>query len=225
MVRISGMRPAAILFDLDGTLVDSERAYAEAMARALARGAGITIAQSERDFIIGRSWVDIHAHLQAVHPALVWSRDRLIAETVRAADEVLAEVGLPVLPGAAAAVRRFAHLRRGLVTGSARAEVGRALAAVDLTAEFEVVIAAEDVARSKPAPDGYRAAAVALAVDPAHCLVVEDSAAGIAAGLAAGARVIAVRAGNFHGQDQSAADLVIDTLDELTPALVSGLLW
>jgi len=215
----------AILFDLDGTLVDSERAYAEAMARALRKQRSIEIAQAERDFIIGRSWVDIHAHLCRVHPGLDWDRDQLIAATVAEAEAVLEEIGLCMLPGAAAAVRRFAHLRRGLVTGSARAEVSRALRALDLDAEFEVVVAAEDVSTSKPQPDGYRQAAAALGVACRECLVIEDSVAGIAAGLAAGARVVAVRAGNFHGMDQSAAHRVIDTLDQLTPELLTHLVW
>ena len=60
-------------------------------------------------------------------------------------------------------------------------------------------------------------------IDPAHCLVIEDSVAGIAAGRAAGCLVIACRAGNFAGWDQSGAHRVIDTLDELTPALVGAL--
>jgi sugar-phosphatase len=72
------------------------------------------------------------------------------------------------------------------------------------------------VPTSKPAADGYLAAARALDVPPEACVVVEDSAAGIAAGRAAGAHVVAVRAGNFDGQDQSRAHRIIDTLEELT---------
>jgi beta-phosphoglucomutase-like phosphatase (HAD superfamily) len=77
-------------------------------------------------------------------------------------------------------------------------------------------LCAEDVARSKPAPDGYLAACAGLGVEPSGALVVEDSAAGCAAGRAAGCVVVAVRAGNVSGQDQSAAHHIIDTLDELT---------
>jgi beta-phosphoglucomutase-like phosphatase (HAD superfamily) len=79
------------------------------------------------------------------------------------------------------------------------------------------------VPTSKPAPDGYLAAARSLGVPPAACVVVEDSSAGIAAGRAAGAHVVAVRAGNFHGQDQSLAHRIIDTLDELTPGFLDQL--
>lgn len=213
----------AILFDLDGTLVDTERESAEAMARALARGQGITATQSDRDFIIGRSWVEIYRHLRAAHPSLAWTEAELIAATAAEREHVFAEQGITVLPGALAAVARFAHLGRAVVTGSSRAEARQALAALGCADAFRIVLASEDVPSSKPAPDGYLAAARALGAAPAECLVIEDSRAGIAAGVAAGARVVAVRAGNFHGQDQSAAHRVVDTLDDITPGLLDEL--
>jgi HAD superfamily hydrolase (TIGR01509 family) len=209
----------AVLFDLDGTFVDSERETAEAMARALARGQGVTIAQDDRDFIIGRSWVAIYERL-AVRYALAWSRDELIAATAATRDEVFAEMGVTILPGARDVVARFAHVPVALVTGSSRVEAGQMLRALGLEGAFKYTVCAEDVPLSKPAPDGYLMAARALEVDPAECVVIEDSTAGIAAGRSAGATVIAVRAGNFHGQDQSGAHRVIETLDELTPSLV-----
>jgi len=213
-------RVDAMLFDLDGTLVDSERETAEAMARALARGLGVAIDQDDRDFIIGRSWLAIYDRLAARY-RLAWSRAELIAATTVAREEVFAEVGITVLPGAREAVARFAGIGRALVTGSSREEAGQALRALGLTGAFAPLVCAEDVARSKPAPDGYLAAVRGLGLAPGACVVVEDSAAGVAAGRAAGCAVIAVRAGNFDGQDQSAAHRVIDTLDELTPELAA----
>ena len=213
----------AVLFDLDGTLVDTERESAEAMARALA-GHGVACDQDDRDFIIGRSWVAIYERLRARYPQLAWTRDELIAATAAAREGVFAELGITVLPGAREAVARFAHLPRALVTGSSRVEARQALVALGLEDAFHLVIAAEDVARSKPDPDGYLAAARALGVAPRDCLVVEDSLAGIAAGLAAGCAVVGVRAGNFHGQDQSAAHRVIETLDELTHEMIDDML-
>lgn len=209
----------AVLFDLDGTLVDSERQYSEALARALRAGQGLEITQDDRDFCVGRSWVAIHAHLAARYPALAWDRDQVIAATAAASRELFAREGVWELPGARAAVARFADRRRGLVTGSSRAEAGHMLELLGLAGAFAVRLCAEDVPRSKPAPDGYRQACQALGVEPARTLVVEDSAAGVAAGRADGCAVVAVRAGNFAGHDQSAAHHVIDTLDELTPEL------
>lgn len=213
----------AVLFDLDGTLVDSERESAEAMARALHAGLGLAVTQVDRDFIIGRSWVDIYQHLCAAHGPLAWSRDELIANTAAHREHVFAEVGITILPGAVAAVERFRHLPLGLVTGSSRVEAGQALRALGLDRAFGAVVASEDVSRSKPAPDGYLAAAAVLGVTPAECLIVEDSVAGIAAGRAAGARVVAVAAGNFARHDQSAAHHLLETLEALTLEFVATL--
>jgi HAD superfamily hydrolase (TIGR01509 family) len=217
------VRFRGILFDLDGTLLDSERESAEAMARALERGLGLAISQEDRDFVIGRSWVDIYQQLVRRHGPLAWDRDALIAATAAVRPEVFAETGITVLPGAREAVARFRHLPLAIVTGSSRAEARHALELLGIQDAFRVVIASEDVPRSKPAPDGYLAAAAALGLEPGACLVVEDSVSGIAAGVAAGAHVVAVAAGNFAGHDHSAAHHRVATLDELTLDLLGRL--
>jgi len=211
---------AAVLFDLDGTLVDTERESAEAMARALAAH-GVPCDQEDRDYIIGRSWVAIHARLVERY-TLTMSRDELIAATARAREGVFAELGVTILQGAREAVTRLGP-RRALVTGSSRVEAKQALAALGLADAFQVVVAAEDVPRSKPHPDGYLLAAERLGVAIDHCLIIEDSLSGIAAGVAAGGTVVAVAAGNFAGHDQRHAHCRIATLDELTGELVDEL--
>jgi HAD superfamily hydrolase (TIGR01509 family) len=211
------------LFDLDGTLVDSERETAEAMARALRSGLGIEIAQYDRDFIVGRSWVAIYDSLRSRYPRLAWSREEMVARTAMARDEVFAERGVPVLPGARAALAWTHGRPRALVTGSSRVEATQVLPRIGSEAAFDVIVASEDVARSKPAPDGYLKAIGQLGLAPGACVVIEDSVAGIAAGRAAGCIVLAVRAGNFQGWDQSGAHRVIDTLEAFTEALVEEL--
>jgi sugar-phosphatase len=211
------------LFDLDGTLVDSERESGEAMARALLRGQGITIEQSDRDYVIGRSWVAIYERIAERYPQLSWNRGELIARTAMTRDEVFEEQGITVLPGARALLELTRSTPRALVTGSSRVEVTQVLPLISEHATFSVIVAAEDVSRSKPAPDGYHQAMAALGLTPRDCLVIEDSVAGIAAGRAAGCRVLAVRAGNFGGWDQSHAHRVIDSLEDLTPSLLDEL--
>ena len=115
------------LFDLDGTLVDSERETAEAMARALGRGQGIAIDQSDRDFIVGRSWVAIYDRLTTRYPQLTWNRAETIAQTAMLRDEVFAELGITVLPGAREVLAWTAGHPRALVTGSSRVEVTQVL--------------------------------------------------------------------------------------------------
>jgi len=211
------------LFDLDGTLVDSERETGEAMARALLRGHGIAIEQYDRDFIIGRSWVAIYDSLKARYPQLTWNREETIARTAMLRDEVFAELGVTVLPGAREVLAWTKPHPRALVTGSSRVEATQVLPLIGPEAHFDVIFAAEDVPRSKPHPDGYQAALAALGLPPHECVVIEDSEAGIQAGRSAGCLVVAVRAGNFGGWRQDHAHHVIETLAELTPSLVDQL--
>lgn len=215
------MEAAALLFDLDGTLVDSERENAEAMAQALAGGQGIVIEQADRDAVIGHSWVQIHEGLRSRYPKLRWNQEQLISATFVCRVKLLDEVGLNVLPGALEVLQRFSELPKAIVTGSSRAEMRHALHAMKVVEKFEFALASEDVARSKPAPDGYLLAAEKLAVAPKSCVVIEDSESGIAAGIAAGMTVIAVAQGNFAGHDQSAAHLQIDSLHELYGAQIA----
>ncbi len=218
---LSLVQPLAVLFDLDGTLVDCERESGEAMAWVLANEQGISVGQADRDFIVGRSWTAIYQHLQSCHPALTMPQEVLVAAVAKRRHVALAPRGLHVLPGACEAVQRFSHLGRALVTGSSTAEMQQALAALGLATPFDFTIASEDVSRSKPSPEGYLLAASQLGVPPESCVVIEDSLAGIAAGLAAKMTVVAVCAGNFAGQDQSGAHVQIETLDALTSALLS----
>lgn len=217
--------PEAVLFDLDGTLVDSERESAEAMARVLAAD-GLTVTPAQRDFVIGHSWNEIFARLaDDFGAALRIDRHTLIARSAAERVHVIAEQGMTIMPGAVAAVRRIgSRWPKAIVTGSSREEARQALTALGLVADFPLVLAAEDYTRGKPAPEGYLAAAARLGVRPERCLVLEDSVAGIAAGRAAGMTVVAVRAGNFAGHDQSAAHHICDTLDGVTYELIELLM-
>jgi len=211
------------LFDLDGTLVDSERESGEALARALLAGQGVTVEQYDRDYVIGRSWVAIYDSLKQRYPQLTWNRTEMIAQTAIAREKVIEEHGVTILPGVREFLASTRTYPRALVTGSSRVEVLQVLPLIGEHAAFEAIFAAEDVAHSKPDPDGYQKAMAALGLDAKHCVVIEDSVAGIAAGRSAGCLVIAVRAGNFGGWDQSGAHHVVETLEQLTPALVDKL--
>jgi len=212
----------AILFDLDGTLVDSERENVESVVRA-ARRWGAELNETERAFIIGHSWTDIHALIVRDHALEVTMREMIDA----AVDEkriIMASDGYRALPGAVAAVRRMGRRSKlAVVSGASRGEVVDALSSLGVTDAFALVLGAEDYPRGKPAPDGYALALERLGAAPKRSLAIEDATPGIRSALAAGARVVAVRAGNFAGYDLSEADVVVDTLDEITDELIAGL--
>jgi HAD superfamily hydrolase (TIGR01509 family) len=220
---MTGSMPiAAVLFDLDGTLVDSERESAEAMARVLTRDANLKVEQRHRDFVVGHSWNEIYELLRAETP-LTWPMQELIDRVGAEREHVIAEQGLTIMPGAVAAVKRIgARFPKAIVTGSSREEARQALRVLKLEADFPFVLASEDYTHGKPSPEGYLAGAAALKVEPKSCMVLEDSRAGIAAGRAAGMTVVAVRAGNFLKQDQSAAHRIVDTLDDVTDEMIDA---
>jgi HAD superfamily hydrolase (TIGR01509 family) len=213
----------AVLFDLDGTLVDSERDNVESVVRAVRRY-GHELDPEERAFIVGHSWNEIYGRIRARY-GLEVPMDVLVAVAVDEKRAIVAARGLIPLPGAVEAVRRLGRRAPlAVVSGASRVEVTDAVEGLGLRPAFALLLGAEDYARGKPDPEPYAAAMRALGVRPGGCLVVEDAEPGVRAGLSAGARVVGVRAGNFHGYDLSAAHAVIDTLDELTDRFCDDLM-
>jgi mannitol-1-/sugar-/sorbitol-6-phosphatase len=212
----------AFLFDLDGTLVDSERENVESVVLAVRR-LGAEMTAEERAFVIGHSWNEIYAMIAGNH-GLAVSMPDLIAMAVDEKRALVEATGYRPLPGALATVPRLAaRSKMAVVSGASCVEVRDALAGLGLARYFPVALGAEDYPRGKPAPDPYLMAMERLGVRAARSIAVEDATPGILAARAAGTRVIGVRAGNFAGYDLSPADVVVDTLDEVTDELCAGL--
>ncbi len=183
-------RPAAVLFDCDGTLVDSEPLARIAWERTLAPH-GYALTDEDLEQIIGLPFPVVHAFF-ARRVALPGPEP--VLETLSRELFALYAERLEAFPDAVACVR---ELRRtgvplAVASSSPRPRLDLALAHVGLGDAFAVTVAGDEVARGKPEPDMFLEAARRLGADPAGCVVVEDSAPGVAAGLAAGMGVIGV---------------------------------
>jgi HAD superfamily hydrolase (TIGR01509 family) len=187
----------AVLFDMDGTLVETEQYWGEAMFE-LAALLGGRMSDDARARTVGAS---MRVSMSILHAdlGLTRSEDELWADA-RWVEERTAELmgaGISWRPGAADLLRdvRAAGLAIALVTTTPRrlADIVLEVIRDDLGADpFDVTICGDEVPARKPDPAPYLQAMQALAVDPAECVVIEDSQAGITAGLAAGVAVLGV---------------------------------
>lgn len=194
-----------LLFDLDGTIIDTEPSAAEAI-RDCFGGWGIRVTAEDASFVTGRTWASAFDFLLSRYSVPV-SREKVV-DTVMAAYRDTLERDLHVVPGSVAAIQALAgsgRFRLGLVSGSGRSEILWALKKLGIADHFEVILGAEDYPRSKPAPDGYAKALSVLGSRSERGLVFEDSTAGIASARAAGLWVVAITATNHFAQDTSKA--------------------
>jgi HAD superfamily hydrolase (TIGR01509 family) len=213
----------AVVFDLDGLLVDSEHLWDEAR-EALARERGgrwHDRAQADMMGMSSREWSRyMHDRI-----GLRESPEEISAEVVRRMEALYRE-RLPLLPGAREAVERLAaRWPLGLASSSNRPLIDLALELSGMAPYFRATVSSEKVARGKPAPDVYLEATRRLGVDPTRTAAIEDSHNGILSAAAAGMRVVAIPNRRFPPGDEALAraDVVLDALDELTPETVSRL--
>ena len=210
----------AVIFDLDGVLVDSEAVWDQARRGVVADNGGRWTPEATAA-MMGMSSPEwsryLHDELGAgLEPA------ELNAQVVqRVLDAYHHDV--PALPGAVDAVRRLAaRWPLGLASSANRPVIDAVLETTGLTGCFAATVSGDEVPRGKPAPDVYQAAAGKLGVDPADAAAVEDSSNGLRSAAAAGMLVIAIPNREFPpSQDALAvADLVLDSIAELTPEAI-----
>jgi HAD superfamily hydrolase (TIGR01509 family) len=215
--------PEAVVFDLDGVLVDSEPVW-EKVRRSLVAERG------------GRWQPDTQRRLMGMSTA-EWSRylseelgvGMSPEEVARAVIDGMAERyrdSLPLLRGAAGAVRRMAsRWRLGLASSSPPRLIRLVLDQAGVADLFAATVSTEEVARGKPAPDVYLAVVDRLGVLPGRAVAIEDSSNGLRSAAAAGLRVVAVPRPEYPPDPQAleAADRVLADLDELTVDVVAAL--
>jgi HAD superfamily hydrolase (TIGR01509 family) len=206
----------AVVFDLDGVLIDSEHVWDEVRQRLAAERGGRWHAQASRD-MMGMSSPEWSRYMHEVI-GLSDSPEEINAEVVRRMEAVYRE-DVPLLPGAVEAVERLAAGRPlGLASSSNRELIDLVLETSGLGRYFKAVVSSEEVPRGKPAPDVFLEAARRLGVDPTRCAAVEDSENGIGSARATGMRVIAIPNPQYPPAENAlaAADVVVHSLAELT---------
>jgi HAD superfamily hydrolase (TIGR01509 family) len=207
--------PDAVIFDLDGLLLESEQVW-NASKQRLTQERGGTWKSDAEHAMLGMSSPEWSRYMQEeLHVPLAPEEIsdgvvRLLAESY--------ERELPLLPGADDAVRRIA--RRwplGLASSSNREIIDTVLERTGWQQQFEVTLSSEEVERGKPAPDVYLEAARRLGAEPSRCVAVEDSNAGIRSALAAGLGVVAIPNEAYPPDPEvlSGAHVVLRSLVEL----------
>jgi HAD superfamily hydrolase (TIGR01509 family) len=210
----------AVVFDMDGVLIQSEEVWDEVREAYVRERGGRYDAEVQRA-MMGMSSVEWSRYLHDT-AGVPEPPDEINDEVVQ---RMLAAYRdhLPLIPGAVAAVRRVAaRWPLGLASSSNRPLIDAVLDVTGLAECFAATVSSEEVSRGKPAPDVYLEAARRLGVDAYRCAAVEDSHGGIRAAKAAGMRVVAFPNPTYPPDDEALAqaDVVVRSLDELTPQLV-----
>jgi HAD superfamily hydrolase (TIGR01509 family) len=210
----------AVVFDLDGLLLDSEQVWDEAREQLAHERGGRWHPQAQRD-MMGMSSPEwsryMHDRIGLADPP-----EEISAEVVRRLEARYRE-RLPLLPGAVEAVERLAaRWPLGLASSSNRELIDLALEESGLARFFRASVSSEEVARGKPAPDVYLEAARRVGVAAVRCAAIEDSHNGIRSAKAAGMRVVAIPNPRFPPGPEALteADVVLKSLAELTPEAV-----
>jgi HAD superfamily hydrolase (TIGR01509 family) len=213
----------AVVFDMDGVLIDSEPVW-ERVRRKFVADRGGRWPDDAQDRMMGMSTAEWSAYMSEDFGLRLAPRQ--VADQVIEAMAAEYQAHLPLLPGALDAVRALSARWPVAVASSApKSLIEAVLDAADLRPAFSAEVSSEEVERGKPAPDVYLEAAKRLGVVPASCAAVEDSSNGLRSAAAAGLTVIAVPRPEYPPAEDALARtrLVLDSLTALTPATIASL--
>jgi beta-phosphoglucomutase-like phosphatase (HAD superfamily) len=188
------VKPAAFLFDLDGTLVDTESAWANAIVDFILLRGGKTTFEEIMPMVTGRNWHDIYRMMHERFPEIGdTSRDEDSIELHKCFAPYATDPAAMRIEGSIAFFRRASEIAPcAIVSGSPHDDVVAAAKLCGIDDCLSLVLGAGEYEAGKPSPSGFLKAAELLKVSPADCVVVEDSTVGVKAGVAAGMTVIAL---------------------------------
>lgn len=217
------MTPAAFLFDLDGTLIDSERFWALAMVDWLADRGQKTTFERLAPIVSGHSWLDVRVALRNAFPSLApTTLEEDVVAVRRHFARLVPDPSAMAIPAAWDFLHAAARIAPcAIVSGSPQSEIEKMVRVCGGAADVRFVIGCEGCSRGKPDPEGYLLAASRLGVVPGGCVVVEDSTAGVKAGVAAGMHVVGVRGNELVETDFAGCEWVVGSLSELSPSAMS----
>jgi HAD superfamily hydrolase (TIGR01509 family) len=220
MTATDGRELQAVLFDLDGLLVDTEPLWIRSAGEILGRR-GHAWDLALRPKVMGRHPLEV-ARFMIEHYGLDDDPVALMEERLALQRQLYASEGIEPMPGALTLVRELvsAGIPRAVASGSPTALVTTCLDALGLRGSFGVAIGSDRVAKGKPAPDVFLAAARALGVDPRGCAVLEDADNGVAAALAADMICVKVTRDERGG---AGAQLLLESLEALDVSTLRGL--
>jgi HAD superfamily hydrolase (TIGR01509 family) len=213
----------AVIFDLDGVLIDSEQVWALARERVVRERGGAWRSDAVRA-MMGMSSPEWSRYMNE-QLGVAMAPEQIAGEVVQRLERLYRE-RLPLIPGARDAVASLAnHWQLGLASSANRPIIELVLDLADMSQLFAVTVSSEEVARGKPAPDVYLETAGRLGTEPSRCAAIEDSTNGLRAAHAAGMLLIVLPNHDFPPTDDALrlADVIIESLDELRPDLVDAL--
>jgi HAD superfamily hydrolase (TIGR01509 family) len=210
----------AVVFDLDGVVVDSEQVWDDVRVQLAKERGGRWHDRAQAD-MMGMSSPEWSAYMHDVI-GLPESPEEINDEVVRRMIERYAD-SLPLIDGAVDAIRRLAEgFTLAVASSSNRSIIEHVLERAGVAGQFAAVVSSEEVSSGKPAPDVYLEAARRLRIEPERCAAVEDSSNGIRSAHAAGMRVLAIPNAHYPPADDALAlaDAVAASPRDLTPELV-----
>lgn len=217
--------PEAVIFDMDGVIVDTEPGYFYAVNDYLSTF-GISISQEFNRRLIGVSYSHIWELLNKEYHLDSLTMEAFIAGMERCRKKRIAAEGYIPVPGTLELIEELhqSGILLAIASSSPSAEIGAVMDAVNIRRYINAIVSAGDECEhGKPNPEVFLKAACKLCVKPEACLVIEDAAPGILAAKRAGMHVIGYQS-SFGGQDLRNADIVVSSMTDITPALCRKLL-
>ena len=210
---------AAYIFDLDGTLLDTEIAWVDATVNYLTSKGHPVPYEFSMKTVYGRSWTDVHAEIVAAFPDLAMDLDQMQADMANFFYAIRDKIDVRI-HGSVELLKQLSKTTPCcIVSGSPREHITEAIEIMDAAEHVSFYFGASDYPHGKPHPSGFLLAAERLGVAPAECVVFEDSYVGVTAAKAAGMKAVALSQPCHPPQDVGAADLILSDLSQFDPKI------